>query len=80
MQHDGSAPGIELRGQLAARNGAFHVAHDALLAVGAGLALALEELGFFADYRILGVYRSAPWRETMKEPASRSLRPQIRGM
>lgn len=45
-----------------------------------GLALALEELGFFADYRILGVYRAAPWRETMKEATSRSLRPQIRGM
>lgn len=45
-----------------------------------GLTLALEELGFFADYRILGVYRAAPWRETMREPASRSLRPQIRGM
>ena len=40
-----------------------------------------RELGFFADYRILGVYRSgAVAAETMKEPASCSLRPQIRGM
>ncbi len=45
-----------------------------------GLANALEELGFFADYRILGVYRSAPWRETMREPQLRSVRPAVRGM
>ncbi len=45
-----------------------------------GLANALEELGFFADYRILGVYRSAPYRETVKEPEARFVRPQVRGM
>jgi prephenate dehydratase len=45
-----------------------------------GLANALEELGFFADYRILGVYRAAPWRETMREPAQRTRRPEVRGM
>lgn len=45
-----------------------------------GLALALQELGFFADYRILGVYRSAPYRETMREPELRVLRPAVRGM
>lgn len=44
------------------------------------LALALEELGFFADYRILGVYRSSPYRETMREPEPRFARPAIHGM
>ncbi|MDK9697765.1 MAG: prephenate dehydratase [Siculibacillus sp.] len=43
-----------------------------------GLAIALEELGFFADYRILGVYRASPWRDTMKDPEPRLVRP--RGM
>ena len=45
-----------------------------------GLALALEELGFFADYRILGVYRASPYRETMKDPEPRLPRPKARGM
>ena len=45
-----------------------------------GLELALEELGFFAEYRILGVYRAAPWRDSMKEPETRFTRPQVRGM
>lgn len=45
-----------------------------------GLALALEELGFFADYRLLGVYRASPYRDTMREPAARLARPAIRGM
>ena len=45
-----------------------------------GLALALEELGFFADYRILGVYRASPWRETMKDVGPRLARPTVRGM
>ena len=45
-----------------------------------GLALALEELGFFADYRILGVYRASPWRETMKDVEPRLARPTVRGM
>ncbi len=45
-----------------------------------GLALALEELGFFADYRILGVYRASPYRETMKEPEPFLARPKARGM
>ncbi len=45
-----------------------------------GLELALEELGFFAEYRILGVYRAAPWRDSMKEPETRITRPQVRGM
>lgn len=45
-----------------------------------GLANALEELGFFADYRILGVYRASPWRDTMKDAEARLHRPQVRGM
>lgn len=45
-----------------------------------GLTNALEELGFFADYRILGVYRAAPWRETAREANARSARPEVRGM
>jgi len=45
-----------------------------------GLALALEELGFFADYRILGVYRASPYRETMREPEPFLARPKARGM
>jgi prephenate dehydratase len=45
-----------------------------------GLALALEELGFFADYRILGVYRASPYRDTMREPENALARPRARGM
>lgn len=42
-----------------------------------GLAIALEELGFFADYRILGVYRQSPFRERVKDIAA--ARPQAKG-
>jgi prephenate dehydratase len=45
-----------------------------------GLALALEELGFFADYRLLGVYRASPYRDTMREPEARFTRAAVRGM
>jgi prephenate dehydratase len=46
-----------------------------------GLALALQELGFFAEYRILGVYRSSPFRERMKDlDAARADRTKIKGM
>ncbi len=45
-----------------------------------GLAMALEELGFFADYRLLGVYRASPYRDTMKEVEPRLARPMVRGM
>ncbi|TBW36447.1 prephenate dehydratase [Siculibacillus lacustris] len=45
-----------------------------------GLAHAFEELGFFTDWRILGVYRASPYRDTMREPEPRILRPAIKGM
>jgi prephenate dehydratase len=43
-----------------------------------GLHYALEELGFFADYRILGVYRQSPFRERMKDVEA--ARPRVKGM
>jgi prephenate dehydratase len=43
-----------------------------------GLANALEELGFFADYRILGVYRESPFRERVKDIDA--ARPRAKGM
>lgn len=43
-----------------------------------GLANALEELGFFADYRILGVYRESPFRDRVKDIDA--ARPRVKGM
>jgi prephenate dehydratase len=45
-----------------------------------GLSIALEELGFFADYRILGVYRASPFRARQKDPETIGVRPTIKGM
>jgi prephenate dehydratase len=45
-----------------------------------GLARALEELGFFAAYRILGVYRASPFRERVRDVEAARLRPTVRGM
>lgn len=45
-----------------------------------GLSIALEELGFFADYRILGVYRASPFRARRKDPETIGVRPTIKGM
>jgi len=44
------------------------------------LSNALEELAFFADYRLLGVYRASPWRETQRGVEQRPPRPFVRGM
>jgi prephenate dehydratase len=44
------------------------------------LALALEELGFFASCRILGVYRASPFRERVKDVEAARLRPAVKGM
>jgi prephenate dehydratase len=46
-----------------------------------GLTHAFEELGFFTEWRILGVYRASPYRETVRAIEPRMARPTgIRGM
>jgi prephenate dehydratase len=44
------------------------------------VALAFEELEFFAEYRILGVYRASSFRERSKNPTAVPLRSAVRGM
>jgi prephenate dehydratase len=44
------------------------------------VALAFEELAFFADCRILGVYRASQFRDRAKNPATMPLRAVVRGM
>ena len=44
------------------------------------VALAFEELAFFADCRILGVYRASSFRERARNPAAVPLRSAVRGM
>lgn len=43
-----------------------------------GLANALEELGFFADYRVLGVYRQSPFRDRVRDLDA--ARPRVKGL
>jgi prephenate dehydratase len=45
-----------------------------------GLARALEELAFFASYRIQGVYRSSPFRARVRDADTARTRPAVRGM